>query len=747
MSLKKKWYKKTILSYLPTLYLTIAVIVLAAIFVVSEISLEEAKRTNHYSTKSIVDSLETPLKSVERRILEELRFGDALYYFFEWKGTGTNRLINFEANKSLRQLVTEYPVIHSIYLYRIKDGMVLSMNAFEPLKDFGDQAYIMSLAQQPSVGRSWSLPRIYKDSTGTEQQNVPVISLHKRTQLPMGNEGLIVINVSMNVLLKNIGQMIDPNTTYLHITAGEDQVVYTSPTPDRQAVMNTISSRYLQWKFESGIQSRVSFDSLQAISRIWIGLGVLCIVISFFYTLFITKRNYRPIENIIQQIQSFPDKRVAEKGLPTDEFSFIQKAIERLNDENMQYEAEVQEANQQKRKQWFLDILEHPDSFDEDKWQEISDRFGYPASFPFAAVTIIEIDHYAAFEEKYKKAYDQGLIKFAMSNVLHEYFHELSSLWPEWTRLNRMSVIHFAASAEQHEEWLARLEKFRVWVAVNLRLTVTIGLGEQAERWNELHRSYNEAVEALHFKMSRGSNRTLSYSETISQRSSNIHLYYQEMNALVHDFRLGHADWKERLQQLLSSLQHEVLTNEENLHLLHYFKSLLEQVLDQLPQPLQEQWKQQLLPEWDSLMSLEYMGDIVPRLLELLLGAYDSYLAHVQSKDTSLTIHSIRAFIEDNYNDPELSLHLISERFKLNSKYVSQLFKEQLGINFADFVMDLRIQHAKELLLSTNCSINEIAARVGYDIPLSFGRAFKKQVGVSPSDYRKNMAADTPRET
>jgi len=741
--MKKNWYTKTVLSYVPTLYLTIAIIVFIAIYVVSEVSMKEAERTNKYSTEYIVDTLESSLMTVERRILEELRIGDTLYEYFEFNGSSNDRLLNYEANKKLRQFILEFPIIHSMYLYRIQDQMVLSMNEYDSLTEFNDQLFVVSELQRTERNRRWSLPRSYTDGVGMEPQYTNVISFSQRTQLPMGDQGIIVVNVSVDALLSNIDKIIDPDNTLLQITAGEDTVVYSSSEGiESRDIMTSISSSYLQWQFTSGIQTGLSFTSLQTLSRIWIAVGVVVIIGSFIYTLLITKRNYRPIQNIVQQIQSFQLKKSSVKGVTTDEFSFIQKAIERLNDENMQYEAQVQEANQHKRMQAFVQFLERSDDPSKAKWKDVVERLGYPGQFQHALVAVVEIDHYKAFEEKYKKTYDQGLIKFAMSNVLQEYVQGKGHTWAEWTRLNRMPMIHMFDNEQQAQEWQSKLETFRVWVAVNLGVTVTIGIGQKVESWEELYRSYDEAVETLRYKISYGCNRTLHYTQISSSKSGQIHIYYQECNALIHDFRLGQSGWDERVTSFFTSLECEVLTNDENMHLLQYFKSLFEQMMEKLPQELRDRCQEVLLPEWNLLMHKESMKEITPRLVELLLQSYNEYFEYVKSKDSKQTVHGIRAYIEENYTNPELSLNLISEKFKLNSKYVSQIFKEQLGINFADFLIELRIARAKQLLLVTSSSINEISAQVGYEIPLSFGRAFKKHVGVSPSDYRKNMCGE-----
>ena len=60
-------------------------------------------------------------------------------------------------------------------------------------------------------------------------------------------------------------------------------------------------------------------------------------------------------------------------------------------------------------------------------------------------------------------------------------------------------------------------------------------------------------------------------------------------------------------------------------------------------------------------------------------------------------------------------------------------------MKFVDFLVNLRMEHAKTLLLQTDESINAIAIKVGYIHSISFGRTFKKVIGVTPGDFRKYM--------
>jgi two-component system, response regulator YesN len=73
----------------------------------------------------------------------------------------------------------------------------------------------------------------------------------------------------------------------------------------------------------------------------------------------------------------------------------------------------------------------------------------------------------------------------------------------------------------------------------------------------------------------------------------------------------------------------------------------------------------------------------------------------------------------------------------LNPSYFSVLFKEQANLNFSEYVTRRRIQRAKELVISTNLPINEIAEEVGYKTSKYFIKIFKEMEGITPSTYRK----------
>jgi len=101
-------------------------------------------------------------------------------------------------------------------------------------------------------------------------------------------------------------------------------------------------------------------------------------------------------------------------------------------------------------------------------------------------------------------------------------------------------------------------------------------------------------------------------------------------------------------------------------------------------------------------------------------------------------MQNIIKYLNINYNDYNLSLTSISEKFGLSEVYFSQFFKEQTGENYSAYIEKLRIQRACELLMNTKKTIKEISELVGYSCSQVFGRAFKRIKGISPITYRHN---------
>lgn len=125
------------------------------------------------------------------------------------------------------------------------------------------------------------------------------------------------------------------------------------------------------------------------------------------------------------------------------------------------------------------------------------------------------------------------------------------------------------------------------------------------------------------------------------------------------------------------------------------------------------------------------------------------YKRHISNDDISVlngaislsgsdeSIQTAAKYITDNYSK-NLTLPMVAYKVNMSSTYFSKKFKEVTGFGFKEYLLNVRIKKACELLLETRLSITEIAYKVGFNDSNYFGDVFKKSRGISPLKYRKN---------
>ncbi len=126
-------------------------------------------------------------------------------------------------------------------------------------------------------------------------------------------------------------------------------------------------------------------------------------------------------------------------------------------------------------------------------------------------------------------------------------------------------------------------------------------------------------------------------------------------------------------------------------------------------------------------------------VLELLRQGAGGELRRLRDERSLRELRPIteaKRYMQQHYQET-LRLEDVSSAVGFNATYFSTLFKRETGQNFTDYLTELRIGKAKELLCADMLSVQDVAGQVGYQDLKYFSRLFKKMTGVSPSDYKK----------
>lgn len=745
--MKSNWYRRMLLSYFPIFLITITILVFLSFIIVNEISQKETVKADRISTGYIMKTVELSLKEIEMNVLEEVQHNERYESFLHLGLDRGRQETIYGVVGSLRTLTSRDELIDSIYVFRSNNREALTTSGLVEWNDFADKAFIEQVFSRPEY-QGWSTIRPYHEMNTDKERRV--ISMYKRAPLPFGTQGFIVINVNMYALEQKIQSMIGDNLSFMNIRDESGNIVFSSRDYDRDAgadgtrekVLNRLTSTMTNWTFESGILAGQLFVWVSVVSYIWIVLGLVTVLGAIAYILYITKRNYKPIRVMMNRIESIRDRMDNPGVSKADELLLIDQALENLIQQTTDYEKQQHENMLIARRQLFIDIIQG------ERLGKVAGRLGKLKPLPEEAlggryiVIVVEIMGFTEFQSHFSLR-DQSTLKFALTNVLQEIAREEGLHgWGEWTEVNRMGMIFGMQAGKEIENNHEVIRRFAdrgiAWAREHLGLSLMVGVGPCTVAWEEMAASYQTAAQTLQHKLSLGKEAVIMSEDIPDHDSRRTYSHLQGIGNFVRQFRLSNEEWRIHLERIFEAMKADGLKDEEIRMLLQTMMEMLARELGELSERLVEPFREEQAGRWreavEKTVSLEQLKTL---FMEELSEIYRTYVAISKTKSHRAMIMEMKAYIEENFADPDLSLKHLSDRFDISGKYASYLFKEEFNMKFVDFLVQLRMAKAEQLLVETEETVQNIALQVGYANSITFGRTFKREVGVTPGDYRK----------
>lgn len=139
-----------------------------------------------------------------------------------------------------------------------------------------------------------------------------------------------------------------------------------------------------------------------------------------------------------------------------------------------------------------------------------------------------------------------------------------------------------------------------------------------------------------------------------------------------------------------------------------------------------------VIPRFELYETLEELASDFYQLFDMIT----SRLSEKRSGKQEEMLRKINEIIEEQYADPALSLNYIADELNMSSYHISRVYRQQHQTTIVDVINQVRMEHAKQMLIDSETSVAEIANKTGYTSSSYFHRIFKKLYGVTPSEYR-----------
>ncbi|MFZ5988744.1 MAG: response regulator [Bacillota bacterium] len=271
-------------------------------------------------------------------------------------------------------------------------------------------------------------------------------------------------------------------------------------------------------------------------------------------------------------------------------------------------------------------------------------------------------------------------------------------------------------------------------------ISISAGIGRIYPSLKDAQLSYQEAVKSLNYRLVYGNNAVLYIGSVEMNEMEHAHLFSNLSETLTNIQNVLWTGKEEEVLKLITSKMKELTFCKSVPY--YYIQQVYCHLLSAL---LRTIYEMNILPEQLYGTPVHLYGELFKKqtLLELERWYYDlveracTAINEKKASRANHVINSAVSYIKAHcYKD--ISLGEVAEHVNLNPSYLSRLFKEEVGIQFVEYVRNIKMEMAKDLLKNSNKKIYEICDELGYQNVQYFSTIFKNTVGITPMEFKKS---------
>lgn len=479
------------------------------------------------------------------------------------------------------------------------------------------------------------------------------------------------------------------------------------------------------WKIFSASPASFFYEPSNVMQQLILGICLLAIVLGILLSGILAKANYSPIKQLTLKIKDFSG-HASEPS--TNEYRLIDSAFTRLNDKVSSLEESLQASAPLIKHNAVLNLLQGGAARG-----ERADKLQF---FGFAR----EYSHYCCLLVDSRKAWAQMSsthIQLIMSGIIEQL--ETSRLPGSRIIAEELPDKRIAAIVCAREESSTLLEQFSQLVVAEGRkqfhTEVQLSWGCWVQEMSGLHLSYAEAQALMKYAYFLPEQAVLRDRSLLKRENS--------LDEIPQSLLLKFKDKLQarQLDELVTVVGQLVAAMREGQYPANYCHFILGNTVFVYSDYLKSiRYKS---PD-DGHLDLYNQHIGMPDILHFQSWLVDSltvFIAETEKRNSERALSTIEAakqYIEQHLAE-DLSLDAVSSKVFISPKYLSKLFKEELGVTYTDYVTTRRMEQAKALIENNNMTVEQIASTVGYGTAAYFIKRFKEMYGCTPGNYLRTV--------
>ncbi|WP_165452155.1 helix-turn-helix domain-containing protein [Paenibacillus thalictri] len=496
------------------------------------------------------------------------------------------------------------------------------------------------------------------------------------------------------------------------------------------------------WTFVSATTLSNLTAPVLLISRLMIGISAFSLLLALLLSWFASNKLYRPIQRMVQLAGANTPDSIGSG----DELELVERRWRHITRESEELQHRLDRAKPMLKEGFLLQFVQgHLQSLSEEETFEQMKSFGWRPEGCGYQLLLIQLRGLSPLLQDRFLPGDEPLITFAAANIAEEVVGQ---------KYEHFGVINFrdlsvgvliplspAGELQHHRDTYQLAQDMLGALHQTLKLQITVSIAKFAPAASEVATAFEQAKQALSYRRVDHDNEILAAWELLPIGEEPVFYPFELEKTIIQTIRVGRMEEamalietfygelqrhtakegpvQQGMQQLLGAMLHLVMQTGFHPHKLYDGMNVYE-LFARLKEP----------------------GDILPWFQNKIVAPYISALTEAQDFYMKRLVAQVAETIHQQYMN-EISLEYCADLFGTSTVKLSSAFKQIMGVNFIDYLTQVRMDKVKQLLIGTDMKINDISLAVGYQ-PTYFNRIFKKQEGITASEFRERSRVPAP---
>jgi two-component system, response regulator YesN len=586
-----------------------------------------------------------------------------------------------------------------------------------------------------NIRANWIINTMASESINPlpEGRNILIVDTH----------GNVIGNTVRDMFLRNIS-----DEQYFNRIKASDSAsgFFYSSMGNEKSLVTYVTPKYSKWTFISITPFTSVADTVFNVRRITVFIGLLMVFLGLVFAFVLSRNLYSPIDVLLKKIkQSLGDKT----SIPVckNEFDYISSNISSAQVMINTLET-FKEKNISNVKQTFLRrALLYNLPFIEgnkDRSEELDLKVDIHSPL---RIILLKIDYYRDFRRNNNvdKQFDLKctLAETAGRLISSHYSNETVIMHND-----HVVVLMNCENENKNDSDVQFMQNIKT-IIKNMQkssqekngISFSSFISERIDFVDSIGESYKTILDLSNFRIIYGHGCILTHHDIEKRKVSSFDISDNSINNLLKSLKLANLKQiKKHLGTIISQLYHCEYNNIQ-LALAHLTSSIFN-VVNLIEDNSVISFDIDFETFNNKISSLETLEEIKEEYQSLFESIVD-WLNDKRDDRHSILVSNIIQYIDENYHQTNLSLKQIAGEFNLTAAYINKIFREHQSKSIFNYISELRLNKAKDLLCSTDYKIQEIIKRVGWENKKYFYTSFKKCFGTTPTQYRLKNSIDT----